>query len=239
SITIRKPSSVFIDHDTFVKQGFYSRLNQGGKFRDKEDELSSMFKDNCFEQFVPECLVKGKTMVFCAGTGAGKTTFANACLQYIPHHLRCISIEDTDEAKFRFHKNHVKLYYPSEGESSTVSSASLLRSGFRMNPDRILMTEVRGAEAWDFLKGSSSGHAGNLTTVHESTPEDAVLGLVQRCYMNPECQNLPYNIILRRVLSNVDVIMSIKYIDEEDNRFASGIYYRDIHFQEYFEKLKE
>ncbi len=56
SITIRKPSSVFIDHDTFVKQGFYSRLNQGGKFRDKEDELSSMFKDNCFEQFVPECL---------------------------------------------------------------------------------------------------------------------------------------------------------------------------------------
>ncbi|MCV5959807.1 CpaF/VirB11 family protein, partial [Escherichia coli] len=56
---------------------------------------------------------------------------------------------------------------------------------------------------------------------------------------NPECQNLPYNIILRRVLSNVDVIMSIKYIDEEDNRFASGIYYRDIHFQEYFEKLKE
>jgi type IV secretion system protein VirB11 len=108
-----------------------------------------------------------------------------------------------------------------------------------MNPDRILMTEVRGAEAWDFLKGSSSGHAGNLTTVHESTPEDAVLGLVQRCYMNPECQNLPYNIILRRVLSNVDVIMSIKYIDEEDRRFASGIYYRDIHFQEYFEKLKE
>jgi type IV secretion system protein VirB11 len=46
----------------------------------------------------------------------------------------------------------VKLYYPSEGESSTVSSASLLRSGFRMNPDRILMTEVRGAEAWIFSK---------------------------------------------------------------------------------------
>ncbi|ECW2964618.1 P-type DNA transfer ATPase VirB11 [Salmonella enterica subsp. enterica] len=239
SITIRKPSSVFIDHETFVKQGFYSKLNQGADFRNKEDELSLMFKENRFERFIPECLIKGKTMVFCAGTGAGKTTFANACLQYIPHHLRCISIEDTDEAKFRFHKNHVKLYYPSEGESIVVNSASLLRSGFRMNPDRILMTEVRGAEAWDFLKGSSSGHAGNITTVHESTPEDAVLGLVQRCYMNPECQNLPYNIILRRVLSNVDVIMSIKYIDDEDLRFASGIYYRDIHFQEYFEKLKE
>lgn len=239
SITIRKPSSVFIDHETFVKQGFYSRLNQGVDVRNKEDELSLMFKENRFERFIPECLRKGKTMVFCAGTGAGKTTFANACLEYIPNYLRIITIEDTDEAKLRFHKNHVKLYYPSEGESTVVSSASLLRSGFRMNGDRILMTEVRGAEAWDFLKGSSSGHAGNLTTVHEKTPEDAVLGLVQRCYMNPECQNLPYNIILRRVLSNIDVIMSIQYIDGEDFRFASGIYYRDIHFQEYFEKLKE
>ncbi|MVA04219.1 P-type DNA transfer ATPase VirB11, partial [Shigella flexneri] len=125
-------------------------------------------------------------IVFCGGTGSGKTTFANACLEYIPHHLRCISIEDTDEAKFRFHKNHVKLYYPAEGESKVITSASLLRSCFRMNPDRILMTEIRGAEAWDFLKASSSGHAGNITTVHESSPESAVLGIVQRCYMNPE-----------------------------------------------------
>lgn len=239
SITIRKPSSVFIDHETFVKQGFYTRLNQTGEAEKKEDILSKLFKENRFHEFIPEGLRQGKTMVFCAGTGAGKTTFANACLEYIPNYLRILTIEDTDEAKLRFHKNHVKLYYPSEGESTSVSSASLLRSGFRMNGDRILMTEVRGAEAWDFLKGSSSGHAGNLTTVHEGTPEDAVLGLVQRCYMNPECQNLPYNIVLRRVLSNVDIIMSMKYIDEEDSRFASGIYYRDLHFEEYFRKLKE
>ncbi|EBP7528842.1 hypothetical protein AIS58_24615, partial [Salmonella enterica] len=53
----------------------------------------------------------------------------------------------------------------------------------------------QGAEAWDFLKASSSGHAGNITTVHESSPESAVLGIVQRCYMNPECQNLPFNVI--------------------------------------------
>lgn len=239
SITIRKPSSVFIDHETFVKQGFYTRLNQTGEAENKEDILSKLFNEKRFHEFIPEGLRQGKTMVFCAGTGAGKTTFANACLEYIPNYLRILTIEDTDEAKLRFHKNHVKLYYPSEGESTSVSSASLLRSGFRMNGDRILMTEVRGAEAWDFLKGSSSGHAGNLTTVHEGTPEDAVLGLVQRCYMNPECQNLPYNIVLRRVLSNVDIIMSMKYIDEEDSRFASGIYYRELHFEEYFRKLKE
>lgn len=239
SVTIRKPSGVFIDHDTFIKQGFYSRLNQGTDAGEKEDKLTAIFKQHRFEAFVPECLRQGKTMVFCAGTGAGKTTYANSLLTYIPHHLRIISIEDTDEAKFRFHPNHVKLYYPAEGENKVLNSASLLRSSYRMNPDRILMTEVRGAEAWDFLKGSSSGHAGNVTTVHEGSPEDAVLGLIQRCYMNPECHNLPYNIILRRVLSNIDVIMSMKYLDEEDFRYASDIYYRPVHFKEYFERLKE
>ncbi|EFI7269152.1 hypothetical protein BB078_004680 [Escherichia coli] len=75
--------------------------------------------------------------------------------------------------------------------------------------------------------------------VHESSPESAVLGIVQRCYMNPECQNLPFNVILRRVLSNIDIIMSIKYLDDEDFRFASGIYYKQLHFDDYFRKLKE
>ncbi len=238
-ITIRKPSSVFIDHDAFVKQGFYSRLNESREFKDKENVLTALFNESRFDKFIPECFRQGKTMVFCAGTGAGKTTFANACLEFIPHHLRIISIEDTDEARFRFHKNHVKLYYPAEGENKNLTAASLLRSCYRMNPDRILTTEIRGAEAWDFLKAASSGHAGNLTTVHEGNPEDAILGIVQRCYMNPECHNLPFNIILRRVLSNIDVIMSINYIDDEDRRFASGIYYRDLHFDEYFSKLKE
>lgn len=239
SITIRKPSGVFLNHDHFVKQGFYSKLNEGATFKKNEDALSELYRKKRFEEFIPECLRHGKTMVFCAGTGAGKTTFANACFEFIPHHLRCIAIQDTDEAIFKFHNNNVKLFYPAESESKVVTSATLLRSAFRMNPDRILSTEIRGPEAWDFLKGSSSGHEGNLTTVHEENPIDAVLGIVQRCYMNPECQNLPYNIILRRVLSNIDVIMSIKYLGEEDSRYASGIYYRAVDFEKYFEMLKE
>ncbi|WP_168402988.1 P-type DNA transfer ATPase VirB11 [Erwinia amylovora] len=239
SITIRKPSGVFISHDDFVKQGFYSKLNEGADFKKNEDILSEIYRRKRFEEFIPECLRQGKTMVFCAGTGAGKTTFGNACFEFIPHHLRCIAIQDTDEAVFKFHENYVKLLYPAEGESKVVTSASLLRSSYRMNPDRILSTEIRGAEAWDFLKGASSGHQGNLTTVHEENPVDAILGIVQRCYMNPECQNLPYNIILRRVLSNIDVIMSIKYLGDEDSRYASGIYYRAVDFEKYFEMLKE
>jgi type IV secretion system protein VirB11 len=87
---VKRYQSQFVSRPVFLLTMKHSlnrvllKLNQGADFRNKEDELSLMFKDNRFERFIPECLVKGKTMVFCAGTGAGKTTFANACLQYIP-----------------------------------------------------------------------------------------------------------------------------------------------------------
>jgi type IV secretion system protein VirB11 len=108
------------------------KLNQGADFRNKEDELSLMFKDNRFERFILNVWLKVKR--WCFVPEPERENHVCKCLSAIhPHHLRCISIEDTDEAKFRFHKNHVKLYYPSEGESIVVNSASLLRSGFRMN----------------------------------------------------------------------------------------------------------
>lgn len=240
SITIRKPSDVFISHEDFVKQGFYSRLNHPERYEAPRNKLIELYNEKRFEEFIPECFRQGKTVVFNAGTGAGKTTFANSVLYYIDHHLRILFIEDTDEAKPRFHDNHVKMFYPSEGgENAVITPAKLLRGCFRMNGDRILMTEVRGAETWDFLKASSSGHRGNATTVHEDTIEDTIIGMVTRCYMNPECKQLPYNVILRKVLNNIDVIMSMEYIDKENLRFASGLYFKDLHMEEYWQRLRE
>lgn len=237
SITIRKPSNVFITHEDIVSSGFYSRVGQSFNAANASSDLVELYRSGNFAEFIPECLRQGKTMVFCGGTGSGKTTFSNAVMFYIPHHLRLISIEDTDETRFRFHENHVKLYYPSEAEKSVITSALLLRACLRMNPDRILMTEIRGAETWDFLKASSSGHSGGLSTVHEESPEDAVLGMVTRCYQNAECNNLPFNALVRKVLNNIDVIMSIKYLDECDNRFARDIYFKDIHQADYLSRL--
>lgn len=236
AINIRRPSDVFIPHEKFVSDGFYTKLDVGIT-ETKDTDLVSIYKSNDFSRFVTECLRQGKTMIFSGGTGSGKTTFSNAALYFIPHHLRCISIEDTDEAKFRFHKNHIKLYYPADNDESKITAGALLRACYRMNPDRILMTEIRGGEAWDFLKASSSGHEGGLTTIHEKTPEDAILGLVERCYQNPECNNIPFNALLRKVLNNIDVIVSIKYLDDIDKRYASGIYFKDVDKDEMIKKL--
>nr|AUV50497.1 ATPase required for both assembly of type IV secretion complex and secretion of T-DNA complex, VirB11 [Escherichia coli] len=130
SITIRKPSSVFIDHDTFVKQGFYSRLNQGGKFRDKEDELSSMFKDNCFEQFVPECTLRVKRWYF-AGTGRVKPPLQMPVFSTYP------IIYDVFQLKIQMKQSSgstksCEIVLPVRREKHCQFRFSL-RSGFRMN----------------------------------------------------------------------------------------------------------
>ncbi|EQA8930744.1 P-type DNA transfer ATPase VirB11 [Klebsiella pneumoniae] len=241
SITIRKPSDVFISHDDFVAQGFYERLNtqETAKTRPETQKLIDLYQSNQIAEFVTECLRQGKTMVFCGGTGSGKTTFTNSLLEYIPHHLRIICIQDTPETKYRAHENVVDLFYPSEGgEQSIITPAMLLRACFRMNPDRILMTEIRGGEAWDFLKGASSGHDGNVTTLHEKSPKAAITGIVERCAQNPECQNIPYNVLLRKALDNIDVILSINYLDECDKRYASDIYFKELHRDSYYEALR-
>lgn len=241
SVTIRKPSGVFIEHSQFISQGFYSRINtlEEAGVSDDTRQLIQLYNDNNIAEFIPECIQQGKTMVFCGGTGSGKTTFSNAVIRYIPENLRLITIEDTPETNLNSHQNHVKLFYTAEGSKDIiVTPAMLLRSTFRMNPDRILMTEIRGGEAWDFLKGISSGHAGGITTVHENTPESAITGMVERCYQNTECSNLPYNVLLRKVLKNTDVIMSIKYSGDSNKRYATGIYFKDLHYDSCYESLR-
>ncbi|HAN2841561.1 TPA: Flp pilus assembly complex ATPase component, partial [Escherichia coli O25b:H4-ST131] len=83
SITIRKPSNVFITHDDIVKSGFYSRVGQSFKSENASSDLVDLYHTGNFAAFIPECLRQGKTMVFCGGTGSGKTTFSNAVMFYI------------------------------------------------------------------------------------------------------------------------------------------------------------
>ncbi|MFV1309869.1 ATPase, T2SS/T4P/T4SS family, partial [Klebsiella pneumoniae] len=112
SITIRKPSDIFISHEMFVEQGFYSKLDTqaGNIISPATKKLTDLYNSGDIETFIPECLKQGKTIAFCGGTGSGKTTFGNSLLEYIPHHLRVISIEDTPEVKLRFHDNQVRLF---------------------------------------------------------------------------------------------------------------------------------
>lgn len=237
SITIRKPSNLQIPHQSYIDSGFYSRVMGAESVEGHDAELLRLYDENDVPTFMEKCVEYGKTVIFVGPTSSGKTTYMKTLIGYIPLHLRIVTIEDNPEILFKQHQNYVHLFYPSEGGSNAiVTPASLLRANFRMNPDRILLTEIRGAEAWDALKIIGSGHEGLITSMHAGTPHEAIDGMVTRCYQNPECNQLPYSVLLRNVLNSVDVIASI---DVNGNvRRMGELYFKPIHRQQFLEDFK-
>lgn len=239
SVTIRKPSRVQIPHKSYIDAGFYNRVMGSEQTETHDAELIELYNTKNIPLFMEKCVEYGKTIAVAGETSTGKTTYMKMLIGYIPLDLRITTIEDNPEITFFKHKNYVHLFYPSESsdeKGSIVTPASLLRWNYRMNPDRILLTEVRGAEAWDFLKITGSGHEGSMTSIHAGSAMEAIDGFITRCYENPQCAQLPYAFMLRKVLDSLDVIVSI---DLDGNiRRMNDIYFRPVHRKEYFEAMK-
>lgn len=115
-----------------------------------------------------------RNILVSGGTSTGKTTFLNALLAEIPAHERLILIEDTEELKLR-HANAIGLI-AARGQLSEaeVGAEDLLIAALRMRPDRIILGELRGGEAFTFLRAVNTGHPGSMTTIHADTPRRAI-----------------------------------------------------------------
>ncbi|HAU5635945.1 P-type DNA transfer ATPase VirB11 [Citrobacter amalonaticus] len=239
SITLRKPSQIHIPHQRYISDGFYHQVTGTEQTQTHDEELTALYTARDIPRFMEKCVGYGKTLAVAGETSTGKTTYMKMLADYIPEHLRLTTIEDNPEIRFFRHKNYVHLFYPSEAAGETgsiVTPASLLRWNYRMNPDRILLTEVRGGEAWDFLKITGSGHEGSMTSIHAGSAREAVDGFITRCYENPQCARLPYSFLLRKVLDSLDVIVSI---DLDGNvRRMNDIYFRPLHRHRYMEEMR-
>jgi type IV secretion system protein VirB11 len=120
--------------------------------------------------FIRTAIVNRISILISGGTSSGKTTFLNACLKTVDPHERIITLEDTREL-FPPQKNAVHLL-ASRGDQGTanVTIQSLLEASLRMRPDRLFVGEVRGSEAFAFLRAINTGHPGSMSTVHADTP---------------------------------------------------------------------
>ena len=125
-------------------------------------------------QHLRQAVKERRNILVSGGTSSGKTTFLNALLKEVPAQERLILIEDTEELKVS-HENAVGLI-AARGELSEadVSAEDLLIAALRMRPDRIILGELRGAEAFTFLRAVNTGHPGSMTTVHADTPQRAI-----------------------------------------------------------------
>lgn len=165
-------------------------------------------------QFLKRAVQLRKSLFICGGTGAGKTTFLNALSFYIPPEERIITIEDSAELQLRNQPNLVQLEarQPSSDGKGEVTLSDLIRSALRMRPDRIIVGEVRGDEAYMLVHAANTGHPGSLSTGHGNSCTDMILRLAN---MISGCTRLPYPAILQNLASTLDFLVQIK-------RFSGG-----------------
>lgn len=125
--------------------------------------------------------VEGKvSMVVSGGTGSGKTTMLNALSGFIPHEERLVTIEDAAELQLQQpHVVRLETRPPSLEGRNEIAQRDLVKNALRMRPDRIIVGEVRGGEAFDMLQAMNTGHEGSMTTIHANNPRDALSRMEQ------------------------------------------------------------
>lgn len=144
-----------------------------GGLSDIDRELIAHLRAKRIYDFIHTAITKRVSILISGGTSSGKTTFLNACLKSIDTHERILTLEDTREL-FPPQANKVHLI-ASKGDQGTadVTIQTLLEASLRMRPDRLFVGEIRGAEAFSFLRAINTGHPGSMSTVHADTPMGA------------------------------------------------------------------
>lgn len=180
------------------------------KFRARAYTLAELVELGSLSEEMETLLVWGvqsrKNIAVSGGTGGGKTTLLNALSQHIPKQERIITIEDSAELRFDEHPHVVRLEarMPNSEGKGLVTIRELVINSLRMRPDRIVVGEVRGAEAADMLQAMTTGHDGSLTTLHANGPEEVVPRLVMMVRYGME---LPVEIIETQIASALDLVV--------------------------------
>jgi pilus assembly protein CpaF len=188
------------------------------KFRpdkyDIEDLVTNGTMTTQLKEFLRACVQLRLNIVISGGTGTGKTTVLNALSAFIPERERIITIEDPIELKLQ--QRHVlsaEARPPNIEGKNEVTQRDLLRNALRMRPDRIIIGEVRGPEAFDMMQAMNTGHEGSLTTVHANSPRDALSRIENMVLMAGF--DLPAKAIREQMASAFHLIIHL-------SRFADG-----------------
>jgi pilus assembly protein CpaF len=159
-------------------------------------------------------------MLISGGTGAGKTTLLNILSGYIPESERLVTIEDAAELQMQQpHVVRLETRPPNIEGKGEVTARALVKNALRMRPDRIIIGEVRGAEAVDMLQAMNTGHEGSLTTIHANTPRDALARMENMIGMAN--LNLPHKAARQQIASAITVVIQALRLTDGKRKITS------------------
>ncbi len=194
------------------------------KFKDDlatiEDFLRSGTLTPYMARFLDACVQAKLNIVICGGTGSGKTTLLNVLSSFIGNNERIITIEDA--AELRLKQDHVislettLTNYEGEGE---VTIRDLVINSLRMRPDRIIVGEVRGKEAFDMLQAMNTGHNGSLTTMHANSPTDALNRLETMILMAG--LEIPIPAVREYIENAIDIVVQVERLSDGRRKVVS------------------
>ena len=193
------------------------------KFRDDALTPEALIENGSMDEnmadFLQSLVLARMNIVIEGGTGSGKTTLLNALSNFIPDDQRIITVEDT--AELNLAKTHVVSLQarPANNEGKgQITLQQLVINTLRERPDRIVVGECRGAEAFDMLQAMNSGHDGSLTTTHANNPRSAIDRMQSMVQMNPACASMPPDAIMKIITEAVDFIVEIKRMPDGSRR---------------------
>jgi pilus assembly protein CpaF len=170
--------------------------------------------------FIDACVRGQLNAVISGGTGTGKTTLLNVVSSFIPDHDRIVTIEDAKELRLsQLHVCSLESRPPNVEGKGEVKIRELVRNSLRMRPDRVIVGEVRGAEALDMLQAMNTGHDGSLTTVHSNSPRDTLSRIETMTLMGGV--ELPVRAIREQMASALDVIIHLSRLRDGTRRITN------------------
>jgi pilus assembly protein CpaF len=188
--------------------------------------------------------VQGRiSLIISGGTGSGKTTLLNALSGYIPAHERLITIEDAAELQLQQpHVGRMETRPPNAEGRGEIRQRELVKNALRMRPDRIIIGECRGEEAFDMLQAMNTGHEGSMTTIHANTPRDALKRLEQMVGMAGT--SMTNESIRSQIASAITLVIQLQRLPDGKRRVTSvseitGMDGDVIQVQEIFRFIKE
>ncbi|WP_338363533.1 P-type DNA transfer ATPase VirB11 [Candidatus Xenohaliotis californiensis] len=208
---IRKPSTVSFTLDDYERLGMFDDVVIDSAVDTVIPKLEQLLKNKRIKDFLTAAVLTKKNIIISGGTSSGKTTFTNAALRSVPASERLITVEDAREVVLPDHDNRVHLLASKGGQGvADVTTQELIEACLRLRPDRIIVGELRGAEAFSFLRAINTGHPGSISTLHADTPKMAVEQM--KLMVMQAGLGIPSDQIKGYILNVVDVIIQLKRI---------------------------